>query len=88
VHYIYLRANLFSILILCIREQKREFPVPSGDSLRYEQDNEAQIYGEITRIHDLGFKVIRITLECNPYDYNHTETEKQMLSYQLPSVMV
>jgi hypothetical protein len=42
----------------------------------YEQDNEAQIYGEITRIHDLGFKVIRITLECNPYDYNHTQNRK------------
>lgn len=35
----------------------------------YEQDNLSQIYGEVTRIHDLGFKVIRITLECNPnYD--------------------
>lgn len=42
----------------------------------YEQDNEAQIYGEITRIHDLGFKVIRITLECNPYDFNHTQNRK------------
>jgi hypothetical protein len=42
----------------------------------YEQDNEAQIYGEITRIHDLGFKVIRITLECNPYDYNHSQNRK------------
>jgi hypothetical protein len=35
----------------------------------YEQDSLSQIYGEVTRIHDLGFKVIRITLECNPnYD--------------------
>ncbi len=35
----------------------------------YEQDNLTQIYGEVARIHDLGFKVIRITLECNPnYD--------------------
>jgi hypothetical protein len=42
----------------------------------YEQNDEVQIYGEITRIHDLGFKVIRIPLECNPYDYNHTQNRK------------
>ena len=36
----------------------------------YEQDNLSQIYGEVTKIHDLGFKVIRITLECNPLDTN------------------
>src|SRR5271157_3173306 len=32
----------------------------------YEQDNLSQIYGQVTQIHDLGFKVIRITLQCNP----------------------
>jgi len=32
----------------------------------YEQDNLSQIFGEVTQIHNLGFKVIRITLECNP----------------------
>ena len=32
----------------------------------YEQDDLSQIFGEVTKIHDLGFKVIRITLECNP----------------------
>lgn len=32
----------------------------------FEQDNVDQIYGQVTQIHDLGFKVIRITLECNP----------------------
>jgi hypothetical protein len=32
----------------------------------YEQDELDQIYGQVTRIHDLGFKAIRITLECNP----------------------
>ena len=42
----------------------------------YEQDNLEQIYGEVTRIHDLGFKVIRITLECNPLDYNDLQNQK------------
>ncbi len=42
----------------------------------YEQDNESQIYGEVTRIYDLGFKAIRITLECDPTDYNNTQNRK------------
>ena len=42
----------------------------------YEQDNLEQIYGEVTRIHDLGFKVIRITLECNPLDYSDLQNQK------------
>jgi len=39
----------------------------------YEQDNLDQIYGEVTRIHNLGFKTIRITLECNPLEQNDTQ---------------
>ena len=42
----------------------------------YEQDDLDQIYGQVTQIHDLGFKVIRITLECNPLDYNDTTNKK------------
>ena len=42
----------------------------------YEQDNLNQIYGEVTRIHDLGFKAIRITLECNPLDQNDTQNQR------------
>ena len=42
----------------------------------YEQDSLDQIYGQVTRIHDLGFKVIRITLECNPLEYNDVQNQK------------
>jgi hypothetical protein len=42
----------------------------------YEQDNLDQIYGEVTRIHDLGFKVIRITLECNSLEQNDAQNQR------------
>jgi hypothetical protein len=42
----------------------------------YEQDNLDQIYGEVTRIHDLGFKAIRITLECNPLEQNDAQNQR------------
>lgn len=42
----------------------------------YEQDNITQISGEVTRINDLGFKVIRITLECNINDYGDLQNQK------------
>jgi hypothetical protein len=42
----------------------------------YEQDNLTQIYSEVTRIHDLGFKAIRISLECNPDDHNDLQNQK------------
>lgn len=35
----------------------------------YEQDDLERIFGEVQRIHDLGFKVIRITLECNLLEF-------------------
>jgi hypothetical protein len=41
-------------------------PFQVGIHYVYEQDNLGQIYGQVTHIHDLGFKAIRITLECNP----------------------
>ena len=42
----------------------------------YEQDNLNQIYGEVAQIHNLGFKVIRITLECNPQIDNDLQNQK------------
>jgi hypothetical protein len=42
----------------------------------YEQDNLSQIYGEVTRIHELGFKAIRITLECNPLISDDLQNQK------------
>ena len=51
-------------------------PFQVGIHYVYEQDELDQIYGQVTRIHDLGFKVIRITLECNPLEYNDTQNQK------------
>jgi hypothetical protein len=42
----------------------------------YEQDDLDQIYSQVSRIHDLGFKVIRVTLECDPTDYTHIQNQK------------
>jgi len=42
----------------------------------YEQDAIDTIASEVNRIHNLGFKVIRITLECNPNDYNDLQNRK------------
>lgn len=42
----------------------------------YEQDDLNQIYGEVSKIHDLGFKAIRITLECNPLVDNDVQNQK------------
>jgi hypothetical protein len=57
-----------------IRKPSSTFQV--GIHYVYEQDSLDQIYGEVARIHDLGFKVIRISLECNPLDYNDTMNQK------------
>jgi hypothetical protein len=57
-----------------IRKPNSTFQV--GIHYVYEQDSLDQIYGEVTRIHSLGFKVIRINLECNPTDYNDTINQK------------
>jgi len=44
----------------------------------FEQDEENQIFNEVERIHKLGFKVIRITMECdpNPLDYNNIQNRR------------
>jgi hypothetical protein len=42
----------------------------------FEQDNLGQIYGQVKRIHDLGFSVIRITLECVPDEPDNTMNQK------------
>jgi len=57
-----------------IRKPNSTFQV--GIHYVYEQDSLDQIYGEVARIHDLGFKVIRINLEYNPLDYNDTMNQK------------
>jgi hypothetical protein len=42
----------------------------------YEQDDVDQIYGEVAQIYNIGFKVIRITLECNPQVDNDLQNQK------------
>jgi hypothetical protein len=44
----------------------------------YEQDEIGQISSEVQRIHDIGFKVIRITMECepSPLDYNNIQNRR------------
>jgi hypothetical protein len=51
-------------------------PFQVGIHYVYEQDELDQIYGQVTRIYDLGFKVIRITLECNPLEYSDLQNQK------------
>lgn len=50
-------------------------PFEVGVTYVYERDNVDQIYGEVSHIKDLGFKVIRVNLVCdsnNPSDYLNT----------------
>jgi hypothetical protein len=61
--------------------QNMNSPFQVGIHYVYEQDNIDQIYGQVTRIHDLGFKAIRITLECNPLDYNDTQNRKTSIFF-------
>lgn len=42
----------------------------------YEQDEIEQISQQVSRIHDIGFKVVRVTLECDPTDFNHIQNLK------------
>jgi hypothetical protein len=41
-------------------------PFQVGIHYVYEQDNLTDIYGQVTQIYDLGFKVIRVNFECDP----------------------
>jgi len=51
-------------------------PFQVGIHYVYEQDSLDQIYDQVTQIHDLGFKAIRITLNCNPDLDNDTQNRK------------
>lgn len=53
-------------------------PFEVGISYVYEQDNIGQIYGEISKIKDLGFSVIRVNMVCDsmtPSHYLNTLTD-------------
>jgi hypothetical protein len=56
------------------QNENSEFRV--GIHYVYEQDDLGRIYGEVQRIYDLGFKVVRITLECNQFDFNDLMNQK------------
>ena len=51
-------------------------PFQVGIHYVYEQDNLSQIYGQVTQIYDLGFKVIRINLVCDPIYANDVSNLK------------
>ena len=59
-----------------VSAQKGNSEFQVGIHYVYEQDELDQIYGQVGRIHDLGFKVIRITLECNANDLNNIQNRK------------
>jgi len=42
----------------------------------YEQDELFRIQEQVARINELGFKVVRITLECDTEDYTHNQNHK------------
>jgi hypothetical protein len=42
-----------------------------GVTYVYEQDNIGQIYNEVSRIHDLGIRTIRVNLVCDAVDPNN-----------------
>jgi hypothetical protein len=51
----------------------------------YEQDNLTEIYGQVTQIYDLGFKVIRINFQCDPLDYNDLINQKTDMLFSATS---
>jgi hypothetical protein len=51
-------------------------PFQVGIHYVYMQDDLDQIYGQVTQIHDLGFKAMRITLDCNPLIYDDLQNQK------------
>jgi hypothetical protein len=51
----------------------------------YEQDNLSMIYGQVTQIYDLGFKVIRVNLICNPLDGNDINNQKTDMFFNATS---
>ncbi len=51
----------------------------------YEQDNLTDIYAQVTQIHDLGFKVIRINLVCNPLNPNDINNQKTDMFFSATS---
>jgi len=56
--------------------QKNNSEFQVGIHYVFEQDDLSEIYGQVARIHDLGFKVIRITMECDTEDYTHYQNRK------------
>lgn len=55
---------------------RHDNPFQVGIHYVYEQDKLDQIYGEVARIHQLGFRAVRITLECNPEEPNDLMNQK------------
>lgn len=64
----------YNYYISAAKDSNSNFQV--GIHYVYEQDNLDQIYDQVSQIHNLGFKVIRITLECNPQVDSDQQNQK------------
>ncbi len=62
--------------------QRADKPFEVGVHYVYEQDDEYQIYDQVRRIHDLGITTIRVTLECDTYEYSHMQNRKTDVFYR------
>jgi hypothetical protein len=54
-----------------------------GVHYAYDQDSIAQIYNEISKIHTIGFKIIRVYIQCDPTDpgaYINQQTDEFFLA--------
>jgi hypothetical protein len=76
LHHVSLCSNFFPYQYYASANKNVNSPFQVGIHYVYEQDNLDQIYGQVRRLYDLGFKAIRITLECNPLEYNDLQNQK------------
>jgi len=75
----------FPYFFYSVSSENANSPFQVGVTYVYEQDNIGQIYAEVSRIHALGFKVIRVNLVCDvsdPNAYPNVQTEEFFMSTQ------
>lgn len=86
---------LFQVFFPCFyfsnfsRSSNSSFEV--GVTYVYERDNVGQIYGEVSRIHDLGINTVRVNMVCDHTelnDYLNTETDVFFAAVQRLSMRV
>ena len=75
----------FPYLFYSASSPNENSPFQVGVSYVYEQDSIGQIYNEVSRIQELGFKVIRVNLVCDstdPNGYSNILTEEFVMAAQ------